>query len=93
MSAAPLPPPAGIPPDVAAVTDYEPLAQARMTPAAWAYFAGGVGDEWTLRENVAAFTRYPLLPRALRDGGTTVTLFGTRLAAPILLAPGPSRNC
>lgn len=86
----PLPTLAGIPPDVAALTDYEPLARERMTPAAWAYFAGGAGDEWTLRENVAAFARLRLRPRVLRDlrgGGTRLTLFGTELAAPILLAP------
>ncbi len=86
----PLPPLAVIPPDIACLTDYEPVARDRMSPACWAYFAGGAGDEWTLRENVAAFTRYPLRPRVLRDlggGGTAISLFGTRLAAPILLAP------
>ncbi|MDG5496097.1 alpha-hydroxy acid oxidase [Niveispirillum sp. BGYR6] len=87
---APLPPLTSIPPDVAAVSDYEPLAQARMSAATWAYFAGGAGDEWTLRENVAAFARHRLCPRALRDlrGGSTRTrLLGLDLAAPILLAP------
>lgn len=79
-----------IPPEVAALADYEPLARERMSEAAWAYFAGGAGDEWTLRENIAAFARLPLRSRVLRDlsgGHTRVTLFGTELAAPILLAP------
>lgn len=87
---APLPPLTSIPPDVASLSDYEMLARQRMTTGAWAYFAGGAGDEWTLRENVAAFARHPLRPRVLcdlRGGGTGITLFGTDLAAPILLAP------
>jgi 4-hydroxymandelate oxidase len=49
-----LPPLTQIPPDVVAVADYEPLARERMSPAAWAYFSGGVGDELTLQANSAA---------------------------------------
>ncbi|MET1755956.1 alpha-hydroxy acid oxidase [Novosphingobium sp. RD2P27] len=85
-----LPPLDIIPARVAALSDYEMLARERMTEEVWAYFAGGAGDEWTLRENVAAFSRLPLQSRALRDlssGHTRTTLFGSELAAPILLAP------
>jgi 4-hydroxymandelate oxidase len=85
-----LPPLEHIPANVAAVNDYEALAAERMTDAAWAYFAGGAGDEWTLRENVAAFARWPLRSRVLRDlagANTRVTLFGTELVAPIILGP------
>lgn len=79
-----------IPSEVAAVADYEALAQERMSPGNWAYFAGGTGDEWTLRENVAAFARLPLRSRVLRDltgASTRLTLLGAELDAPILLAP------
>lgn len=79
-----------IPATVAALQDYEPLARERMTPGAWAYMSGGAGDEWTLRENIAAFARRPLRQRILRDlsGATTrLNLFGMDLPAPILLAP------
>lgn len=85
-----LPPLERIPPEVAALMDYEPLARERMSDTAWAYFSGGAGDEWTLRENIAAYARLPLRSRVLRDlsgGHTRVTLFGAELAAPILLAP------
>lgn len=84
-------PPLGrIPESIASLDDYETLARDHMAEGAWAYFAGGAGDEWTTRENVAAFARLPLLPRVLRDlsqASTGLTLFGTKLAAPILVAP------
>lgn len=85
-----LPPLERVPPEVAAIVDYEVLAKDRMSAGNWAYFAGGSGDEWTLRENVAAFSRLPLCSRVLRDlsgANTRLTLFGTELEAPILLAP------
>lgn len=79
-----------IPPTVAAVADYEVLARERVSPGAWAYLDGGAADEVTARENRAAFARLHLRTRVLRDltsGNTTCELFGTRLRAPILLAP------
>jgi hypothetical protein len=33
------------------VSEYEPLAQARMDPGAWAYYAGAAGGKVTQREN------------------------------------------
>lgn len=79
-----------IPHHVASLADYEPLARDRLSEGAWAYLNGGSGDEWTLRENIAAFARIPLRSRVLRamTGATTrIELFGLDLAAPILLAP------
>ena len=68
-----LPPMNGIPPQIAAVSDYEAYARERMSASAWAYFVGGAADESTLRENVAAFSRLRLRSRVLADlsGGTT----------------------
>jgi 4-hydroxymandelate oxidase len=86
----PLAPLTQIPADIASISDYESLAQTRMTPQAWAYFAGGSADEQTLAENAAAFRRLSLRARVLRDldGGTTqLDLFGHSLTAPLLLAP------
>src|SRR5690606_26423365 len=54
------PPLARIPPEVAAVSDYEPLARERMTQAAWSWLQGGAADEITVRENQAAFQRLRL---------------------------------
>jgi isopentenyl diphosphate isomerase/L-lactate dehydrogenase-like FMN-dependent dehydrogenase len=57
---------------------------------AYAYVAGGAGDEATQRANRAAFDRWAVVPRVLRDASvrdTSVELFGRRLRAPLLLGP------
>ena len=46
------------------VLDYEALARERLEPGCWAYYAGGAGDEWTLRENLAAFRALACCGRA-----------------------------
>jgi isopentenyl diphosphate isomerase/L-lactate dehydrogenase-like FMN-dependent dehydrogenase len=72
------------------VWDYERLAEERLDPGAWGYYAGGSGDESTLRENVAAYGRWSLRPRVLVDvaGATTTTdVIGQELALPLLIAP------
>lgn len=81
---------AQIPPQIAAVADYEAFAQARMSESAWAYLAGGAADEQTLGANRDAYERVRIQPRVLRDltgGGTGLDLLGTPLPFPILLAP------
>ncbi|WP_374435271.1 alpha-hydroxy acid oxidase [Inhella sp.] len=70
--------------------DYAALAQERLAPAAWAYLAGGAGDEATLADNTAAWAALKLLPRVLRPlhpGHTQVELLGRAWAHPIGLAP------
>lgn len=72
------------------VADYERLAAARLEPGVLAYFAGGAGDEQTLRENVAAFERLRLRPRVLVDVAATsaaTTVLGTPVSMPVLVAP------
>ena len=72
------------------VDDFEEAARARLDPGAYGYFAGGAGDEHTLRENAAAFTRWELRPRVLVDVGevsTATTVLGTELSLPLLVAP------
>jgi 4-hydroxymandelate oxidase len=76
--------------DPLSVTDYERLAEERLEPGAWAYLAGGSGDEWTLRENRTAFERWTFRPRVLCDVAeisTATTVLGTRLELPVLIAP------
>jgi isopentenyl diphosphate isomerase/L-lactate dehydrogenase-like FMN-dependent dehydrogenase len=72
------------------VADYERLAEEKLDAGPFGYFAGGAGDEWTLRENVAAFNRWVLRPRVLVDVGsvtTATTVLGTEVSMPILVAP------
>jgi isopentenyl diphosphate isomerase/L-lactate dehydrogenase-like FMN-dependent dehydrogenase len=76
-----------VPVSVAAL---EQKAREMLPPPAFDYVAGGAGGERTMRANLDAFDRYPIVPRMLRDVSTrdlSVSLFGTRMPAPILLAP------
>jgi len=72
------------------VADYERLAADALEPGPLGYFAGGAGDELTLRDNVDAFGRWQLRPRMLVDVSETsarTTVLGTEVASPILVAP------
>ena len=72
------------------VHDFEEAARARLDPGAYAYFAGGAGDERTLRANVDAFARWELRPRVLVDVSevsTATTVLGTEIALPLIVAP------
>ena len=54
------------------------------------YFAGGAGDEHTLRRNAEAYEGWELRPRVLvdvSDVSTKATVLGTELELPFLVAP------
>jgi lactate 2-monooxygenase len=68
----------------------EVAAQAAMSPEGYAYVAGGAGTEETMRENRAAFERWRIVPRMLRDVSvrdTAVDVLGTSMASPFFLCP------
>jgi isopentenyl diphosphate isomerase/L-lactate dehydrogenase-like FMN-dependent dehydrogenase len=72
------------------VWDYERLAAERLEPGAHGYYAGGAGDERTLRDNVEAFARWQLRPRVLVDVAactTATTVLGQELSLPVVVAP------
>jgi isopentenyl diphosphate isomerase/L-lactate dehydrogenase-like FMN-dependent dehydrogenase len=72
------------------VREYERAAEERLDPAAFGYIAGGANDEWTMRENLAAFERWVLRPRMLVDVSevtTATTVLGTETSLPVLVAP------
>jgi isopentenyl diphosphate isomerase/L-lactate dehydrogenase-like FMN-dependent dehydrogenase len=72
------------------VFDYEALAASRLGPGAYAYYAGGANDELTLHDNVAAYRRWQLRPRVLRDVAaptTATTVLGQEVSLPVLVAP------
>jgi len=72
------------------VADYERLAAELIDSGALGYFAGGAGDERTLRRNVDAYGEWELIPRVLVDVSavdSSVELFGSTLAMPLAVAP------
>jgi isopentenyl diphosphate isomerase/L-lactate dehydrogenase-like FMN-dependent dehydrogenase len=69
---------------------YERLAASKLDAGPLGYFAGGAGDERTLRDNVAAFGRWQLRPRVLVDVSAVsaaTTVLDTEIALPVIVAP------
>ena len=65
-------------------------ARGRMSAEGYAYVAGGAGREETMRANRAAFERWRIVPRMLRDVSsrdTRVDVLGTALPSPFVLCP------
>ncbi len=72
------------------VADVEAAAAGLLDEGLLGYYAGGAGDERTLRENVAAYGRRRLRPRVLVDVGdvsTATTVLGADVSMPVLVAP------
>ncbi|MFZ2906056.1 MAG: lactate 2-monooxygenase [Cyclobacteriaceae bacterium] len=68
----------------------EQEARQKMSEQAFAYIAGGAGNESTMQNNAAAFEKWKIVPRMLRnvserDAG--IELFGQKFPAPFLLSP------
>ncbi|RAI39606.1 hypothetical protein CH338_08885 [Rhodoplanes elegans] len=76
--------------NVISLRDLERQAEKVLPPFGFHFIAGGSGDEWTLRENEAAFDRVVIEPRFLsgvKVPDTTTTILGAKLALPVLAAP------
>jgi isopentenyl diphosphate isomerase/L-lactate dehydrogenase-like FMN-dependent dehydrogenase len=72
------------------VADYERAAAESLEPGMLGYFAGGAGDEVTLRENVGAWRRWRLRPRMLAgvaEVRTAAQILGAEVSMPVLVAP------
>lgn len=72
------------------VDDFEQTARELLPPMVFDYYAGGSGDEWTLRENRRAFDRWIIRPRVLVDASDVdlrTSVLGQAVPFPILLAP------
>lgn len=72
------------------VDDYEPVARRVLERGVYDYYAGGAGDEVTLRENVLAWGKWVVRPRFLRGSGSpdpSTRVLGTPVAFPVLVAP------
>jgi isopentenyl diphosphate isomerase/L-lactate dehydrogenase-like FMN-dependent dehydrogenase len=72
------------------VADFERVAAEKLDAGVLGYFAGGAGDELTLRDNVAAWSRWRLRPRVLVDVSEVTTeaeILGGPVSVPVLVAP------
>ncbi len=70
--------------------ELEGSAEEAMEERAVAYVYGGAGSEDTMRANLEAFRRWRIVPRVLRDlsdRDLSTELLGTRMPAPVMLAP------
>jgi L-lactate oxidase len=70
--------------------DLEAAAQKVIPPGGFGYISSAAGDEWTKRENEAAFKRVTIAPRYLSgyaEADRSTTLLGAKLATPIALSP------
>ncbi len=70
--------------------ELEARARERLSAEAFGYVAGGAGSELTMGANLRAFERWEIVPRMLRDVSErdlSTTVLGTRMPAPLLLAP------
>jgi len=68
----------------------EAMARERLPVEVYDYYAGGAGDEITVRENELAWTRLRLIPRVLVDVSvvdTRTSVLGQSIAMPIITAP------
>ncbi|MEV4737329.1 MULTISPECIES: alpha-hydroxy-acid oxidizing protein [unclassified Microbacterium] len=68
----------------------ERAARRALSAEAFAYIAGGAGAESTVRANRAAFDRWQVWPRPLRDVSErdlSIEFLGRRRPTPLLLAP------
>lgn len=65
--------------------DFEVMAKGILTPTAWAYYAGGADDEYTLNENHQAYRRLMFHPKVLvdvRSVDLSTEMLGQRTEAP-----------
>ncbi len=81
---------AAVPSLPADLTQLEALAGRQLDAGAFGYVAGSASSERTAAANRAAFDRWCLVPRFLRDVSVrdlSTTVLGTPTPAPVLLAP------
>ena len=72
------------------LADFESVAKQRVPESVYDYYAGGAGDEITVRENVAAWARHRFRPRMLVNVShcdVRTSVLGTPISMPILTAP------
>jgi lactate oxidase len=73
--------------DIINLRELEGLAQKVIPPGGFGYISSAAGDEWTMRENEAAYKRLTIMPHYLsgyKDADMTTTLLGSKIAMPVI---------
>jgi isopentenyl diphosphate isomerase/L-lactate dehydrogenase-like FMN-dependent dehydrogenase len=76
--------------DIVSLRDLEQMAEKVIPRGGLDFIRGGAGDEWTMRENLAAFQRVAIEPNYLsgaKPPDISTTILGARLALPVITAP------
>jgi len=69
--------------------EIEPAAQRIIPAGGFGYISSAAGDEWTKRENEAAFKRVTIVPRYLtgyKDADRSTTLLGSKVSMPVIVS-------
>jgi 4-hydroxymandelate oxidase len=72
------------------LADFEAVAEQKLPAGPYGYYAGGAGDEITLRDNLAAWRRLAIAPRMLTgvaERDPSVTVLGQPRPHPLIIAP------
>lgn len=72
------------------VNHFEEEARQKLSNAVFDFFAGGSGEEITLKENMLQFDRIKLIPRMLKEITSlevSSKILGQKLSFPLLIAP------
>ena len=72
------------------VDELEQRVKQIMPEGAYYYIASGSENEWTWRNNTAAFNHWQIIPRALTDMGnpsTATEFMGMKLKTPVMISP------
>jgi L-lactate oxidase len=75
--------------DIINLRELEPAAQKVVPAGGFGYISSAAGDEWTKRENEAAFKRITIVPRYLtgyKDADRSTTLLGSKVSMPIIVS-------
>ncbi|KAK7290744.1 hypothetical protein RIF29_05382 [Crotalaria pallida] len=72
------------------VSEFQQLAREVLPKMYYDFYAGRAEDEFSLKENVEAFSRITLRPRVLMDVSRidmSTTVLGCNIFSPIMIAP------
>lgn len=75
-----------------ALPDFQWAARRYMNTSAYTYYRNGAAGEWSYRNNLEVYQRFPLRPRVLRDitnveSTLPTTILGHETSAPFFISP------